>query len=336
MRATIRQLKALLIAALFPLAVSAVHAQDPASGAAPSCPPVAQMPDTAMLQAQMRTARDRGLLWRVDKNGRTSWLYGTIHVAKQGWLVPGPTVMKALRDSDALALELNILDPKVLEALMSAMQARPGVKPLPQALQSRLDRLKRRECLDAEVNALRPDAQVLTLASMIARREGLDPNYGIDLMLAGMATGMGKPVLALESVDTQIRELVSEDPEKVVETVSAGLDQLEREDASAVMSTLAHAWSDGRMGLLESYAQWCGCVNTAAELREHQRMVEGRNPGIAREMVKEIASGKRLFSAVGALHMVGEKGLPALLRKQGFTVTRVEFAAARVKAANGE
>lgn len=42
-------------------------------------------------------------------------------------------------------------------------------------------------------------------------------------------------------------------------------------------------------------------------------------------MVKEIASGKRLFAAVGALHMIGDNGLPALLRKQGFAVTRVEF-----------
>ena len=321
MRASIRRhFKALLIAALFPLAVNTAHAQEAAS-----CPPVAQMPDAATLQAQMRTARDRGMLWRVEKKGRTSWLYGTIHVAEQGWMVPGPTVMKALRDSDTLALELNMLDPNVQGAIMSAMLAKPDTKPLPQPLLDRLDQLKQRECIGAEVAAMRPDAQVLTLATLMARREGLDPSYGIDLTLAGLATGMRKPVIGLESVQTQIRELVSDDPEKVLETVSTGLDQLERKDAPAILTALARAWSDGRMGLLESYPEWCECVTTPAERREYARMIDGRNPGIARSMVKEITSGKRLFAAVGALHMIGENGLPALLRKQGFVVTRVEF-----------
>ena len=219
---------------------------------------------------------------------------------------------------------------------MSAMQAKPGAKPLPPALQYRLDRLKQRECLDAGVDAMRPDAQVLTLASMIARREGLDPAYGIDLMLAGLATGMKKPVIALENVETQVRELVSDDPEKVLETVTTGLDQLERKDAPVVVSTLAHAWSDGRMRLLESYVQWCECVNTQAERREYERMVEGRNPGIARAITAEIASGKSLFAAVGALHMSGSKGLPTLLRKQGFTVTRVEFPPESTKSMSSE
>ena len=322
MRTSIRRhFKALLIAALFPWAAATVHAQE-----AVSCPPVAQMPDAATLQSLVRTAHDRGMLWRVEKKGRTSWLYGTIHVAEQGWMVPGPTVMKALRESDTLALELNMLDPKVQGAIMSAMLAAPDTKPLPQPLMERLTRLTQRECIGDEVGAMRADAQVLTLATLMARREGLDPSYGIDLSLAGVATGMRKPVIGLESVETQIKELVSDDPEKVLETVTTGLDQLERKDAPAILTALARAWSDGRMRLLESYPDWCECVTTPTERREYERMIEGRNPGIARAMAKEIASGKKLFAAVGALHMIGEKGLPALLRKQGFEVTRVEFA----------
>lgn len=80
----------------------------------------------------------------------------------------------------------------------------------------------------------------------------------------------------------KIRELVSDDPEKVLETVSTGLDQLERKDAPAILTALARAWSDGRMGLLESYPEWCECVTTPAERREYARMIDGRNPGIAR------------------------------------------------------
>lgn len=77
-----------------------------------------------------RKAQDRGLLWRIEHRGRTSWLYGTMHAAKLDWSVPGPTVADALRASDSLALELNILDPEVMNVLFAGMQARPDAPPL--------------------------------------------------------------------------------------------------------------------------------------------------------------------------------------------------------------
>ncbi|QNN57721.1 TraB/GumN family protein [Diaphorobacter ruginosibacter] len=314
-----------VVPALLSAGLSLVIVPGAARAEGAGCPPAAQMPDQATLQSLMRNARDRGVLWRLEKDGRTSWLYGTIHVAEQAWMVPGPLVMDALRSADALALELNLLDPAVMEQLLSAMRTQPGAKPLPQPLQERLQALKERECVGTQIDALRPDAQVVSLATLIARREGLDPSYGIDLTLGGVATGMRKPVIGLESVQTQIRQMISDDPKQVEETVRTGLAQLEREDAGTTLSLLAHAWADGRMNLLESYPTWCRCLTDAAEKREYERMVVGRNPGMARAIGREIASGRNLFVAVGALHMAGRDALPKLLEQQGFHVTRVEF-----------
>ena len=294
-----------------------------------SCPPQAQIPDPAAVEKLIRTARDRGVLWRLEKDGNTSWLYGTIHIAQREWLVPGPTVLQALKASDTLALELNLLDPQVQGEIASAMQRsaadKAGKPSLPQPLQDRLAKIRRSECVDELIGSMRPEAQVVTLATLMARREGLDPTYGIDIWLAGTAVAMRKPIIGLESVKTQLKILVADDRAKMLETVERGLDQLERADAPALLTRLASAWADGRMALLESYPQWCECLSTPAERRTYDEMVNGRNPGIARAIVKEIQAGKSLFAAVGALHMVGSQGLPALLKRQGFKVTRVEF-----------
>jgi uncharacterized protein YbaP (TraB family) len=49
------------------------------------------------------------------------------------------------------------------------------------------------------------------------------------------------------------------------------------------------------------------------------------NPGLARNIDALHAEGKRVFAAVGSLHMVGPLGLPALLRERGYKVERVDF-----------
>lgn len=321
-----RSLRAGLAAlALSPLAgaFAAPPAADPVT-----CPPEARMPGPDEIRALQRKAQDRGLLWRIEHRGRTSWLYGTMHAAKLGWSVPGPTVADALRASDSLALELNILDPDVMKVLFAGMQARPDAPPLRGDLQRRLEEQRRLACAGPELAVLRPDAQVITLLSLAGRSEGLDAAYGIDFSLAGMARALDKPVLSLETPELQLRELVSDDPARVAETVASGLRQLESGTASQKLGLIAGVWADGRIHLLESLPDWCDCMANAAERADYDRMVYGRNPGLAREVARQIRSGRSVFAAVGALHMVGTRGLPALLAAQGFKVQRVEFPAA--------
>ena len=97
-----------VFAALLPLA--AAHGADAAAGSA--CPPAPQPLTSENLSAGIRTAKDHGFLWRVTKDGRSSYLYGTIHAARAEWMYPGPVTLDALQRSDTLALELDVLDPR--------------------------------------------------------------------------------------------------------------------------------------------------------------------------------------------------------------------------------
>lgn len=291
------------------------------------CPPVAAMPSPAVLQQLASLARDRGLLWKLEHQGRTSWLYGTIHVNQQAWMLPGPTLMHALRSSDRLALELNLLDPAVLQALAQGLRAQPGAAPLPAGLQQRLAQQMEAACAGDQLNALRPEAQIITLLTWVGRPLGLDPQFGVDLVLAGAAQALGKPVLGLEAPATQLRELVSDDPATVQRSVESGLEQLEKGAAPQQLLRLAQAWAAGDAAELAAYPQWCDCLNTDAERADYARLVDGRNPAMADAIAQQLRSGQRLLVAVGALHLIGPQGLPALLAAQGFAVQPVPLGA---------
>jgi hypothetical protein len=92
---------------------------------AEACPPASLPLDPARFQSGLRQAQDHGFLWRMTKDGRTSYLYGTLHAAEPAWMFPGPRTAAAFEASDVLALELDVLDADIRTRLIKAASARP-------------------------------------------------------------------------------------------------------------------------------------------------------------------------------------------------------------------
>ena len=101
------------------------------------CPPAAEQPASEAIQDALRNASDHGFMWRISKDGRTSFLYGTIHVAKFEWMFPGPSVMQALNAADTVALELDVTDADIQSRVASGMATLPNTA-LPAALVKRM------------------------------------------------------------------------------------------------------------------------------------------------------------------------------------------------------
>lgn len=294
-------------------------------GPSPTCPPEAQPPSPAQMEEGMKNARDRGFLWRATKDGRTAYLYGTIHVGRVEWMFPGPELMRAVRASDVIALELDVLDPALSRRLQQGMALKPE-HDLPKALKERLRAQLKAACLPEELLVtMSPEMVATTISVMSARREGFDPSYGIDMIYAGLARGQGKPVASLETPDLQLALLLGRTPADVVAAVEAVLPELEKGKASPLVARMARIWANSQLGELENYEQWCECLDTPDEREMMKRLLDERNPGLARNIDTLHAEGKGVFAAVGSLHMVGPLGLPALLRERGYKVERVDF-----------
>lgn len=288
--------------------------------AAPDCPPATLPLDEAGVRQGMQNARDHGFLWQLEKDGRRHWLYGTLHVAEQAWMFPSRRVLDALRAADQVALELDLADPDIARRLQAAIAADPQAPPLPEAVARRLASERERACVGDALQALRPEMQAITLVALAGRAQRLDPAWGIDGFLAGLARGLGKPVLSLETPEQQIALLVQNDPEASARQVAETLDELQGGRAQLVMGRLARAWADSRLDELERYLDWCDCATTEAQRAFHHRLVDERNLGLAAQLQRAHADGRSLFMAVGSLHMIGPQGLPALLATRGFQV----------------
>lgn len=313
------------------LSVGALTAQartEPAArpgveSAATTCPPDTAAPSREQMQQDRQQARDRGLLWRLDKDGRTSYLYGTLHVGKAAWVHPGPRLREALAAVDTLALELDPTDPAVQQGVLRAMLV-PS-RPLPGALRQRMVAQRDAACLPgAAFDRMHPVMQVMTLSMSVARRAGLDVAYGSEPWLAARAKAAGLQVVSLETVERQMQALMPPDKGgQEADLVASALSQLEANRMGPVLRRMVQAWEAGDLPAFESYADWCECVATPAEVELYQRINDERNPDMATAIDALHTRGQRVFAAVGALHMTGVAGLPKLLTQRGYRVQRV-------------
>lgn len=297
------------------------QAPDRAAAETP-CPPQARELSPTEAAQGLQGAVDRGLLWRASRNGRVVWLYGTLHAGQPQWLFPGPSVMAALRGSRRLAVELDLQDPDTLQRLHAAIRQPVNAPPVPPLLQQRLTRLAAAACLGNALDTLRPEMQALTLVALAGRRDGLDPAYGIDPMLAGLARRLNIPVVALETPELQIGLLTRATPAERDQVVQETLDELESGRARRQLQRLARAWADGQLEELSRYGEWCECLDTPQQQAFHEQLIQGRNRSMLPHVLALHQAEPEVFIAVGALHMVGPTGLPALLAAQGFELTR--------------
>ena len=287
--------------------------------AAADCP-APPKPFTPELFAQAaKHAKDRGMLWSIAKNDRVSYLYGTFHLGKEDWMAPGPALQKALRETELIALELDPLDAQVQSQLAEA-SARVK-RNLPALLKTRLKAAMDDHCVPAVADL--SELQVIALTFTLGLKDGLHPIYGSEILLSLLGQGLRRPVVSLETVALQFRALLGHDDAEAARYIEDSLDDIERGKVRPVLVKSAAIWEQGDAAQLERYAQWCECVDTPVERKFMKRVLDDRNPGLAQGIDALHMQGKKVFAAVGVMHMVGPAGLPALLAGRGYRVQRV-------------
>jgi len=290
--------------------------------AAADCPPAVKPFTPELFSAAAKNPRDRGLLWSIAKDDRVSYLYGTFHLGREAWMAPGPRASQALRETEVIALELDPLDPQMQRELAEA--AGQAHKDLPASLKARLQAALDAECLRlGPLEASPPEFQVMALMFSAGRRDGLESSYGSEILLSLIGRGLERPVISLENARLQVGVMLGETEAETALFVEESLNDIAKGKTRKVIIKTAEIWEQGDLAVLERYADWCECVDTEIERKFMKRALDERNPALADGIDQLHRQGKKVFAAVGALHMVGPQGLPALLASRGYQVRRL-------------
>ncbi len=264
-------------------------------------------------------------LWRIDgPHGQRGWLFGTIHLLPRpvDWRT-GP-VGAALDQSDQLVVEIAALNDDSAGARVFAGLAHGGPQPplatkIAPALGAKLVRLLQRGGLQpAQFVRVKTWAAALMLAQ-VAEASGdhaAQAKWGVDRSL--LRDNPGKPVAELEGMARQLG-LFDSLPEPAQRALLAAV-VADADYAGGDAAKLAEEWRNGDIVAIARETH----QGMMADPELRQVLYVQRNHDWARAIADELAAGNHPFVAVGAAHMAGADGLPAMLATRGFTVTRVE------------
>lgn len=288
---------------------------------------LAPMPARAQ---EARTTPNRGALFRVDQGDHVAWLFGTIHVGARSFYPLEPRLMTALREADALALEVDPLGAQdeiaraVREHGMYQNGRGPASAELTAAYRPKLDRLLRQYGIGQQAVAL---MKPWMIASLLTVREfeaqGYQAELAVDAWLAQEAHARGQKVIELESVSGQMalfgRMSTADQALFLRESIDAIEDKEQADDARAIVT----AWQGADIAALDRIAAKTAADTTYSGRFVSQVLLAERNPALAEGIVKLLKNQRRSVAAIGVLHLVGTDSVPELLRKQGLRVERV-------------
>lgn len=280
------------------------------------------------LMACQAFAAERGALFKVSGGGNTLYLYGTIHAGKREYYPLEPRIRAAVEQAPTLALEVDLArDPAAVAAAFQEhglfAAGSPGFAGLASARRGRIEAALKAQGVDpAAVAQMKPWMLTTILVMTDLARLGYDPTLGVDAHLAGLVRGKGR-IVELESVryqaalldrmplETQWRLL-----EETLEHMASGRQLREARELFAAYERADAAAQEALLRRIET--------DDSLEAKFMRELVlDERNGPMADKLAALLKRENNAVAAVGLLHLLGDRGVPELLRQRGLRVERV-------------
>lgn len=274
------------------------------------------------------TASAEPALWIVEDEDTTIYLYGTVHLLRDGATWNTLKLREAMAASDQTWFEIVEVDASTQAdsraATASLMQslgvdpARPLSVTLDEPLRKKLGEVAARYGMSvAQFEPLKPWLVALTFSVVPLQAAGYSQADGVDPQLKAMALAEGDRISAFETAEQQLRFFDALDEGLQRAFLEQTLDDAGR--TASVMDALTTAWQAGDPDRISDI------LNAEMKVRSprlYDRLVTQRNAAWSVQIRDMLKGSGTHFVAVGAGHLAGPDSVQAHLEAQGIHVRR--------------
>jgi len=263
-------------------------------------------------------------LWRAQGISNSVYLLGSIHLLREQDH-PLPSVIDdAYEDSDILIMELDMddLDGAATQQLFN----QSGVLHDGTTLRDLMgDDLYQRAEIAAAASDIpiemlaksEPWLAAITVEMLSLYRIGFNPTLGVEMHMTSRAIEDGKPIEGLEAVEDQLAFLdglsLQAQRDMLLQTLEESANMRESIDE------MIDAWHHGDIAVLES-----GLLDSFSGHEElSDVLVNNRNLRWVAQISELLDDRDDYLVIVGALHLVGEGGVPNLLAEKGVKILQL-------------
>lgn len=265
-------------------------------------------------------------MWRIADKDSEYILIGTFHILPQGLQWRTPAFNEAFAKADKVYFEVEADTPEA-RSLTTRVMMTEGFNPQGQALTGMLGQNDAAEFKKivhdlglplAAVDPMRPWQAFLVMSVQFIVRQGFDPSAGVDSVLIGEARTLGKDIHYFETLEQQLGFFTGLDPKTEMNLLVMTIRDWDEQEAE--FDDLFNAWREAKVDVIDKEMN--------DEMRKkapkvYKTLIIDRNKTWADELARDIKDGSgEAVVAVGAAHLVGADGVPALLKAKGFEVSR--------------
>ncbi|AYB29500.1 TraB/GumN family protein [Chryseolinea soli] len=270
-------------------------------------------------------AAENAVFWEISANGlsKPSYLFGTFHLKGSTYVDSLTQVIDKFKGSGTVVGELLFDSTMTMKVMTASIMKDTTLDMLMsrEHFQQTASWLKELTGYDLKMfNKMNPMMiEILIMSTLQQKYFPAPPNdRPMDLYFQQRAKTEGKKMIGLESFDEQINALYNQFSYK--RQADMLMDYvLEKDRAKSDVVNMNRYYREGNLSQLESMM-----TREVFSEKETDVLVNDRNrkwmiqlPGLMKE--------QQTFIAVGALHLAGENGLVALLRKAGYVVRPVRM-----------